>query len=140
MEKKIKGLIAAVHSPCDRDFNINTEVIPQLTEFLINSGVQGFYVCGSTGEGPSMTIEDRKLTAEAYIKAVAGRVPVIVQIGSDSLKSAKELAIHARDTGADAIAAVAPTYFPVSNVDHLIDILEEMTSEVSNTARATQNF
>lgn len=127
MYPKLTGLIAAVFTPMHADGSLNLEVIAPLTEFLISEGVSGFYVCGSTGEGPLLTYQERKAVAEAYIEAASGRLPVIVHVGHDSLTQAAELAAHAKSIGADAIAAIPPTYFGVASEDVLIDCIEQIT-------------
>ncbi len=125
-----KGLIAATFSPMTEDGQVNVDVIPAIVDHLINDGVMGLYVCGSTGEGPSLSSEERKLIAGAYVKAAAGRIPVIIQIGHNSLVEAKGLALHAEAIGADAISAVPPTYFKLDSMDTLVDCLYEITSVV----------
>jgi len=77
-----------------------------------------------------MSSHERRQVAEAYIAAVAGRIPVIVQIGHDSLAEARDLAQHARDCGAHAISAISPRYFGCDSVDTLLSCLEEVTRSV----------
>jgi len=84
------------------------------------------YVCGSTGEGPLLTAQERMAVAEAYVKANDARLPVIVHVGHDSLWQARELAAHAQKIGADAIAAIPPTYFGVASEQALVDCLAEI--------------
>ncbi|MCP4454923.1 MAG: N-acetylneuraminate lyase [Planctomycetes bacterium] len=127
---KIEGLVAATFSPMNQDGSLNPSVVPGVVEHLIADGVAGLYVCGSTGEGPLMSSSERRQVAEAYISAVNGRIPVIVQIGHDSLTEAKELAQHAQSCGADAISAIAPRYFGGDTVDTLVDCLSEATQSV----------
>jgi N-acetylneuraminate lyase len=77
----------------------------------IAEGVDGFYVCGSTGEGVSLTTNERKRVAEAFIDAAAGRLPVVVQVGHNSLEEARELAAHAEAAGAAATSAMPMVAF-----------------------------
>ena len=132
MQPKLTGLIAAAFTPMHSDGSLNLDAIGPMTEFLINEGITGFYVCGSTGEGPLLTSEERKAVASAYITAAKGRVPIIVHVGHDSLAQAAELAAHAQSIGADAIAAVPPTYFGVASDDILIDCLLKITTAAPN--------
>ena len=88
----IEGIVPAVFTPMQPDGSLNLERIPDIVEHLIGEGVNALYVCGSTGEGPSLTTEERMDVAEAYLRTVAGRLPVIVQVGHDSLKQARGLA------------------------------------------------
>jgi N-acetylneuraminate lyase len=128
--KELKGLIAATFSPMSKDGQVNIDVIPAVVERLIDDGITGLYVCGSTGEGPSLSTEERKIVAQAYVKASASRIPVVIQVGHNSLAEAKGLAIHAQEIGADAISAVPPTYFKPDSLDVLVDCLCEITSAV----------
>ena len=124
----IRGLVPAVFTPMHADGALNLALVKPLVEQLIHEQVQGFYVCGSTGEGPSLTREERMAVAEAYIQASAGRVPVMVQVGHTSLAEARLLAAHAQQQGADAISAVAPNYFKPDSLEVLIDCLSEIAS------------
>lgn len=110
-QRRYHGLIAAAFTPMSADGDIDLPRIPPVAERLIADGIQGLYVCGSTGEGVSLTTAERKAVAEAYVAAAAGRVPVIVQVGHESIRQAAELAAHAEAVGADAVSAIPPTYF-----------------------------
>ena len=127
---RIEGLVAATFSPMHPDGSLNLSQVPGIVEHLIQDGIKGLYVCGSTGEGPLMSSAERRQVAEAYISAVAGRLPVIVQIGHDSLAEARDLAQHAQDCGADAISAITPRYFGCDSVDTLVACLEQATRSV----------
>jgi N-acetylneuraminate lyase len=129
---RIEGLIAATFSPMHEDGSLNLSQVPGIVEHLIEDGITGLYVCGSTGEGPLLSGAERRQVAEAYICAVAGKIPVIVQIGHDSLAEARELAQHAQDSGADAISAIAPRYFGCDSLDSLIACLAQATESVSD--------
>lgn len=128
----IEGLVPAAYTPMDENGNINFQMIKPIVEHLMNEGVSALYVCGSTGEGPSLSTEERMEVAEAYIQATNGRVPIIIQVGHNSLRQAKRLAQHAQEIGADAISAVPPTYFKIDSLDILLRCLEEITSGTPN--------
>jgi N-acetylneuraminate lyase len=133
MKHRIKGLVAAVFSPMNSDGSINVDLIPKLTEHVIQSGVKGLYTCGSTGEGPLLSKTERMQISEAYIKSANNRIPVFVHVGNDSLPEAQDLAKHAQDIGADAIAAVGPCYFKAQNIDSLIAYAAEIASAAPET-------
>jgi len=125
---KLEGLVSATYTPFHPDSGeLNLDLIEPMTEFMIAKGSNGFYVCGSTGEGESLSLEERKLVAEAYVKATAGRIPVIIQVGHNSITSARELAAHAAEIGADAISTLPPNYFKPSNAKALVDFIEQVT-------------
>ncbi|MBN2512910.1 MAG: dihydrodipicolinate synthase family protein [Sedimentisphaerales bacterium] len=133
MQKKIKGLFAATFSPMHEDGSIHVERIPQIAEHLLARPIQGLYVCGSTGEGPLLTVDERKQVMAAYIKAVHKRIPVFVHVGHDSLMEARSLASHAAKAGADAIAAVGPCYFKPGSLGGLIKYLAEIAAAAPET-------
>lgn len=117
----LEGLVAAVFTPLRPDGALDTGRVPALVERRLADGIRGLYVCGSTGEGPSLSADERRRTAEAYVRAAAGRVPVVVQVGHDSLEEARGLARHAEGIGADAISALPPTYFAPRDLAELVD-------------------
>ncbi|TWU18741.1 dihydrodipicolinate synthase family protein [Allorhodopirellula heiligendammensis] len=125
---KLNGLIAATYTPLDPHGDLNLSAIGPMVEDLLRNGITGLYVCGSTGEGMSLTSEERRKVAEAYVEATAGRVPVIVQVGHNSVHEARQLASHAQAVGADVISATCPSYFKVSSVAALVDCMAELAS------------
>jgi N-acetylneuraminate lyase len=124
----ITGLVPAVYTPMNEDGSINFEMIKPIVEYLLQDGVNAIYVCGSTGEGPSLSTNERIDVTEAYIEAVADRIPTIIQVGHNSLRQAFRLAKHAQDAGATAISAVPPTYFKIDSLESLLNCLVEITS------------
>ena len=125
---KFKGLIAAACTPFNEDCSLNLERIPSLTDYLVSQNLAGLFVCGTTGEGYSMTTSENLQVASEFVKAGAGRIPVIVHVGSQSVKEAEELAAHAQSIGADAIAAVAPSYARPANIETLVECMRQISS------------
>jgi len=125
---RIEGLIAATFTPMHGDGTLHLELTGPIVDHLVEQGIRGLYVCGSTGEGPLLTTEERKATATAYVQAAAGRLPVIVQVGHSSIREARTLAAHAGAIGADAVSAVAPYYFKPDSVPALVDCMAEIAS------------
>jgi N-acetylneuraminate lyase len=74
-----------------------------------------------------MSVEERKQVAAASVSATKGRLPVVVQVGHNSVESACELASHAAEIGADAISTLPPTYFKPANVDLLVDFIARVS-------------
>ena len=129
MERKhLTGLLAAAHTPFDAAGELNLSVVPRIVEHLIDSGISALYTVGSTGEGVSLRAAERRAVAEAYVSAASGRVPVIVQVGSNSLAESCDLAAHARDCGADAVSANAPSYFKIDSVSGLVEAMSQIAS------------
>lgn len=106
-----KGVIPAVVTVFDKDENIDEIGMRQLISFLIDQGVNGLYLTGSTGEGFTMVPEERKRVVEIVIDETAGRVPVVVHVGAIGTKISIDLAKHAERAGADGISSVPPFYW-----------------------------
>jgi N-acetylneuraminate lyase len=129
----LEGLIAATVTSFTESGDVCTDGIGPMMDRLIESGVDGLYVCGSTGEGMSLTCDERKRMVEATVEAAGGRVPVIVQVGHNSLKDARELAEHAALNGATAISATCPSYFKIGDTATLVASMAEIASAAPQT-------
>jgi N-acetylneuraminate lyase len=121
MSFRLTGLVAAPYTPFGADGELNVAVIPAYAEHLLRTGVGGVFLCGSTGEGLSLSTEERQAVVEAWVRTVKGRFPVVVHVGHNSLPEARALAAHAERAGADAIAAVPPSYYKPPTVAALAD-------------------
>jgi N-acetylneuraminate lyase len=102
------GAWPALVTPYTADDQINVTVLCELVDYHLAKGVSGFYVCGSTGEGPFQTVAERRLVAETVLARVAGRVPVIVHVGAAAINDAVQLAQHAASAGAAGISSILP--------------------------------
>ena len=123
---QITGPVAAPFTPMHPDGSINFNKVPDVVNLLIHNKVKGMFVCGSTGEGPSLTTEERKQLAEAFVKAADKRLLVFVHVGHNSITEARQLAAHAKQIGADYISATPSTYFKIDSIDLLVACLQEI--------------
>lgn len=122
---RLTGLLAATYAPMHPDGSLNLEMVGPIVDYLQSTGISGLYVNGSTGEGVSMTSAERRQVAEAYVSANTGRLPLVVQVGHNSLRQSAELAVHAQSIGADVISACSPSYFKPDSVENLVDCMAE---------------
>jgi N-acetylneuraminate lyase len=97
-------------------------LIPAQCEHLLAQGVGAAFVCGTTGEGTSLTREERWHVAEAWVRASRGRLRVIVHVGHLSAASARELAAHAQEIGAHAFSSCCPSFFPITSAGQLAEL------------------
>jgi N-acetylneuraminate lyase len=132
MDNRLTGLVAATFTPMRPDGSLNLSMTKPIVDHLVHSGASGLYVCGSTGEGPLLTTEERKETAAAYVEAATGRLATVVQVGHSSVVEARQLAAHAQQIGAQAVSAVAPYYFKPGSVAVLVDCLAEIAGGAPN--------
>ncbi len=115
-------LIAPPHTPFHANGDLNLDVVPHQAERFRESGVTGVFVGGSTGEGQSLTVDERLQLASRWVDVGkdAG-LQVIIQVGHNCQRDAIRLASHAAEAGADAVATLAPCYFKPATVDDLIN-------------------
>lgn len=124
---KIKGVLPALVTPFDENENFDEGRMRAIVDFLINRGVDGLYVTGSTGEAFMMSPEERKRALEVVTDEVKGRVPVIAHIGAISTNLSIDLAKHAERVGADALSSVPPFYWGFSQ-DQIVSYYTDITA------------
>ena len=131
----LKGLIAAPFTPTLNNGDINVSIIPDYFDFLLSNQITGVFICGSTGEGVSLTTKEKMKVAEAWAAASKNHpeFKVMTLIGGNCLKDAIELAKHAESIGLYAVAFTSPSYFKPQNVEILANICQEIASEIPNT-------
>jgi 4-hydroxy-tetrahydrodipicolinate synthase len=108
---RFSGIIPPVVTPLVKIDQLDVDAVDRIVEHLIDGGVNGLFVLGTTGEGPSLTYQIRYEMVERACEAAAGRVPVLVGVTDTSLVESIHLAEHAARSGASAIVAAAPYYF-----------------------------
>jgi len=118
---QLTGLIAASFTAFRDDGSLNLEPIERHAALLARNGVRGVFVCGSTGEGVSMTTAERMHCFERWCDVARGGLKVLAHVGHNSLGDAQALAAHAQKAGADAIATVAPSVLRPATVEDLAD-------------------
>ncbi|HLG38788.1 MAG TPA: dihydrodipicolinate synthase family protein [Chitinophagaceae bacterium] len=130
--KKLKGLIAAPFTPMNTDGTLNLSIVPAYYKMLKTNGVNGAFICGSTGEGVSLSVNEKKAVAEAWASCTNDDSNFIVMplLGGTSLADCRELALHAREIGLDAVSFTAPFYFKPANVEMLAQCCQEVASAV----------
>lgn len=94
------------------DGAVDSATTDAIIDFYLAAGVHGFFPLGTHGQGMVLEIDERKTIAEQIVKRVAGRVPVVMHIGTANTFSSIELAKHAAALGVDAIGVVPPYYYP----------------------------
>ena len=124
----LRGLIAATYTPMTARGTVSLKMIDGLAEMLVDNGVNGVFVNGTSGEFASLTTEERLSVSRRWVKAAGPSLKVIVHVGHTCLRSAKALASDAQKTGADAISAVAPYYFKPKDMEQLIAFLAKVAA------------
>lgn len=122
------GIYSALFSPFDSRGEPDTEKLRALIRFELEKGVEGFYCCGSSGEGLLLETAERKKLIEIVAEEVQDRVPFIVHTGALSTRTAVDLSAHAKTCGAAAVSLIPPIYYHYS-----LDEIEQYYKDVVNT-------
>ncbi len=130
--QRLEGMVAASFTPMEANGDVKLTAIDKYADLMAKSGVTGVFVCGTTGESASLTTEERKLILTQWLKSAKGRFKVIVHVGSNCQREAIELSKHAAQSGAAAIAAIAPSFFKPGSVDELIRFFSPIAAAASN--------
>ncbi|MDH4334841.1 MAG: dihydrodipicolinate synthase family protein, partial [Chloroflexota bacterium] len=104
-------IVAAATPLTEGGHRLDEAAIWPMIRFGEEHGADGAFVCGTTGEGILLTSEERMRAAVVFRAAVRGML--IVHGGAQSTAETTELAAHAAEIGADAVAVIPPPYFPL---------------------------
>lgn len=119
--RHLSGLIAAPFTPMHNDGSLNLSLVPDYYAFLKRNGVTGAFIIGSTGEGVSLSLEEKKAVISAWGDCVKTDTDfkVMPLLGGTCIADCIELAGYARNTGMYAFAFTAPFYFKPANAETL---------------------
>jgi len=109
--KTFTGAWPALITPITQDGSVNVSAARDLIDYLLSKGADGFYLCGSTGQGVYMSTSQRELMLETAVDQVKGRVPIIAHVGSMVTEDAVHLARHAYDVAVDGVSSIIPPQF-----------------------------
>ena len=126
--QKLNGIIAAPFTPMLADGALNLSQIKPYATKLKNDGVSGVFICGTTGEGMLMTLEERKAVAAEWVKYQDSAFRVIVHVGTTSSRQSQELASHASSIKAFATGCMGPMFLKPANVSDLVQFCAEVGS------------
>jgi len=121
MQSKLSGLIAAPFTAMKADCSLNLPMIELQAKALAENKVNGAFICGTTGEGLSLTTDERIQIAEKWMSAAPRLLRIIVHVGHQSFNESRALVAHAQRIGASAFATIAPTFFRVTTLEQLVD-------------------
>lgn len=107
------AIVAAVTPLRQGGASLDEDAFTPLVTFLADRGMDGVLTCGSTGEGILLTVDERKRATELFLTARPAGFQVAVHAGAQTTDDTVQLAGHAQEVGADAVAVIAPPYFPL---------------------------
>ena len=108
---KYQGIIPAFYACYDREGRVDAQAVRSFAGYLLEKGVKGLYVGGSSGECIYQSVAERKETLENVMAEVGGKLTIIAHVACNNTADSRELATHAESLGVDAIASIPPIYF-----------------------------
>lgn len=127
--KQLRGIVPPMITPLKGDDELDREGVVRLTEHLIDGGVHGIFLLGTTGEAQSLTYKLRYEFVESVCKCVNGRVPVLVGVTDTSIDESVHMAEKAKACGAVAVVAAPPYYFTLSQQE-MIEYYTELADRL----------
>ncbi len=106
----LQGSLVAIVTPMFDDGSLDLDALRKLIDWHVDAGTDGIVIVGTTGESPTVDLNEHRLLIKTTVEHVAGRVAVIAGTGANSTREAIELTQNAKDLGADACLLVAPYY------------------------------
>ena len=105
----LEGAYVALVTPF-RDGEVDYDALERLVDWHVEQGTTGLTPCGTTGESPTLSMEEHERVIEVVVKRSAGRLPVMAGTGANSTDEAVRLTTHAEQVGADSALLVSPYY------------------------------
>ncbi len=124
--KPLAGLIAAPFTPFNDRGALNLDKIETLARLYDKNGVAGAFICGSTGEGVALTVEEKKQVAQKWGEVKGDNLKTVLMVGGTCLPEMQALVEHAQAQGIDAISALCPYYFRPANVERLVGFCRQV--------------
>lgn len=137
--EQFKRIWSALITPTNPDESVNYGALERIVDLQIQDGAEGFYCCGSSGEGLLLTLDERKQVLEHVLKAADGRVPVISHVGTIRTKDVIDLADHAMSAGAMAVSMIPPYYYKFS-MDEIMGYYESVIEALPNLPAIVYNI
>ncbi|WP_183567290.1 dihydrodipicolinate synthase family protein [Mucilaginibacter sp. SP1R1] len=128
----LQGLISAPFAPLNDQGELNVDIIPAYYSFLKQNGITGAFINGSTGEGVSLTLAEKKQVTKAWA-AATNHDPdfkVMALLGSTCIADCIDLAKHAAQVGLYGVSLTAPFYFKPANAQMLAKVCAAVAASV----------
>ena len=126
---KLKGIVPPMVTPLTDNDTIDHQGVTRLIEHMVDGGVHGLFILGTTGEAPSLSYKLRYELIESVCKQVNGRIPVLVGITDTSMTESIAMAEHAAKCGAAAVVSAPPYYFAPSQQE-LIEFYTDLADKL----------
>jgi 4-hydroxy-tetrahydrodipicolinate synthase len=125
----LKGIIPPLITPLNSDFSLDKASLAKVIEHVVEGGVHGIFILGTTGEFASLRRETKIDLIQEATKLVASRIPVLVGISDCAFEESLNLASIAKDSGAEALVATTPFYMNIGQ-EELLNYYEKLADSI----------
>ncbi|EMI55891.1 dihydrodipicolinate synthase family protein [Rhodopirellula sallentina] len=115
----LRGIVPPLITPLSDHDQLDHDGLQRLLTHVIEGGVSGVFLLGTTGEAPSLSYRLRRELIERSVRIIDGRIPILVGITDTAFVETVELARHAKECGAQALVLTTPYYFPAGQTELL---------------------
>jgi dihydrodipicolinate synthase/N-acetylneuraminate lyase len=129
-EKKLKGTVVPLVTPLSTPYKLDVDGLARMIDYVVDGDMSAIFVLGSTGEGPALPWVLRREMVKRSVEFVSKRIPLLVNVSSDSAGESVKFAMFSESSGADAVVASPPCYLPNSD-DELFEFYRTMARSVS---------
>ena len=129
IKKALYGIIPPIVTPLKNDNELDEEGLEKLIKHLLNGGVHGIFLLGTTGEGTSLRYKLREKFIRQACSIIDKKVPVMVGITDTSFDGSIEIAHICKDAGADSLVVAPPYYFPITDIE-MLRYLDDLVAEL----------
>lgn len=129
LPQPLRGIIPPLVTPLSGRDTLDVAGLERLVTHLLDGGVHGLFILGTTGEAPSLSYRLRRELIERTCKLVAGRVPVLVGITDTAFVESVNLAAYSADQGVAAVVTAPPYYFPAAPPE-LLEYIQDLVAEM----------
>ena len=126
---RYRGIVPPLVTPLAQRDTLDVAGLERLLEHVIDGGVHGVFILGTTGEAPSLSYRLRRELIDRTVGLVRGRIPVLVGVTDTAFVETVSLAQHAADAGADALVLTTPYYFPAGQTE-LTDYVQQLMPQL----------
>lgn len=114
---RYQGIVPPLITPLTGPDELDFDGLGRLVDHVVEGGVTGLFILGTSGEGPSLSHRLQREVVTAGVRLAADRVPVLVGVTDPSCEESVALAVHAAEAGADAVVIAPPYYFPAGQTE-----------------------
>jgi 4-hydroxy-tetrahydrodipicolinate synthase len=129
MKLPLKGIIPPIVTPLISNTDLDVQGLKNLIDHILNGGVHGVFLLGTTGEATNLDYNLRKEFINRACEFVGKKVPVVVGITDTCMQGSLEIATAAKNAGADALVISSPYYLPISQSE-FVHYLQELVPQL----------